>query len=40
MYTAAYNREPVPDDREMKSSKIDTVCDAVRETMEKLDPDK
>ncbi|XP_067666360.1 elongator complex protein 1-like [Haliotis asinina] len=38
MYTAAYNRHPQPDSQ--VTSKVDTVCDHVREALTHLDRDK
>ena len=38
MYTAAYNREATATSG--KTNKVDIVCDAVRHTLEKLDPDR
>ena len=46
MYTAAYNREPQKlspasaVDESKKKNKVDTVCDAVREQLEKTNTDK
>ena len=42
MYTAAYSREaPKPSASSCsQSSKVDTVCDAVRKALENIDSDK